>query len=569
MSGKRNIIIWGAGKIGRGFIADLFFNEGYEITFIDQSESLIDAMNRTGEYSVIRAISENDISRSKVDQFRAFTTSQSKEIQDCIDTAEIIAICVFPKFYNDVAGQLQEIILKRTVNKADAPLDILLCTNLMHAGPVFKEALYKGLSDENRVYFDGHVGIIESLVIRICPDPDKELQEKEPLTVLTNGYSVLPVEKKSFRGKIPAIPEFKMVNDMRAEETRKIYTYNMCHAVLSYLGSFKGYRLLVDCIADKEIKNVALGALQEVSSALQKEYSFSSAEMQTWINGVIDQTNNPAVGDTVVRMAADPLRKLSKEDRLIGPTLLCLRNGINPAYLIQAIGAGFNYYDENDNSSVSLRQSISNEGIRSTVYKVCGLNKEQDDLVDEIVKSYLKMMFIFRSKEIADKAYRLGSKYEIEFHGCGQCILAAVLEATNLFDENVFRSATGLSGGVGQMTDATCSAFSGGAMAIGLFFPRRRKYFNADRPDKYKNFELIQKLRARFVDKYGSIACNEIHRYKYGRYFDLTKKEEAALFEKFGAHAESGEPEVVADAARWTIEIIADELKREMESTKN
>jgi len=91
---------------------------------------------------------------------------------------------------------------------------------------------------------------------------------------------------------------------------------------------------------------------------------------------------------------------------------------------------------------------------------------------------------------------------------------------------------------------------------------RYRAYFNADRVDKYKNFELVQHLRDKFIGEYGSIACKDIHCHKYGGPFDLTKKVEAELFEKAGAHGEKGETEVVANAAKWTIEILTDEFAK-------
>lgn len=560
---KKNIVVWGAGKIGRGFIAELFFSENYKVIFIDQSESLIDQINKKKIYHVILARSKDDISEVAINGFDAFTTSQTNEIQQRINQSNILAIAVFPKQYEEVALQLKKYLLVRRQEIRNSPLNILLCTNLIHAGPIFREYLFQDLTKEEKEYFDQNIGIVESLVIRICPEPDEVTLKKDPLAVLTNGYPELPVDSGAFKGQIPAIKSLRLVKDMRAEEIRKIYTYNMCHAVLSYLGNLKGHKLLVECLADDEIKNVALGALQEISSALQKEYSFTPSEMVSWINGVIDQTNNPAVGDTVFRSAADPIRKLNKDDRLIGPSLLCIRNGITPTNIIYAIGAALNFYDDNDNASKKLHELINQEGLRPTIQQVCGLSKEHDDLIDEIIRSYLKILLKFRGSEIAQKAYQLGFEYEKIYHGCGQCALAAILEATDLFDEEVFRTATGLSGGVGQVTDATCAAFIGGAMAIGLFFGRRRKYFNADRADKYKNFELVQHLRERFINEYGTITCKEIHRFKYGRTFDLTNKTEAELFEKAGAHGDKGETEVVANAAKWTIEVLMDEFNQD------
>ncbi len=35
------IVIWGAGRIGRGFVADLFADAGYRIVFVDQAEALV------------------------------------------------------------------------------------------------------------------------------------------------------------------------------------------------------------------------------------------------------------------------------------------------------------------------------------------------------------------------------------------------------------------------------------------------------------------------------------------------------------------------------------------------
>ena len=41
---------FGAGKIGRGFIADLLHETGYEITFIDVNEPLVQELNTYHNY---------------------------------------------------------------------------------------------------------------------------------------------------------------------------------------------------------------------------------------------------------------------------------------------------------------------------------------------------------------------------------------------------------------------------------------------------------------------------------------------------------------------------------------
>lgn len=553
------VLIWGAGKIGRGFLGELFFKENYQITFIDQSKPLVDMLNKNGSYHVILARKNNDVEEVSINQFKALTTDQKSNIQDEINRSRILAISVFPKDYEVVTDQLREFLIKRRSLLGETPMNILLCTNLVHAGPIFKKHLIQELEEKMKGYFERNIGIVETLVIRICPDPVNETIKNDPLAVLTNGYPKLPVDRNGFKGEIPSLNFLRLVKDMRAEEIRKIYTYNMFHAVLSYLGQMRGYKYLVECLADMEIKKVAMGALNEVSLALQKEYSFSNQEMNTWINDVIDQTNNPVVNDTVFRSAADPLRKLQMNDRLVGPALLCIKNGIKTDYLSTAIGAAFCYQIDEDEASKKLQETVKKIGIKAAIKQICGLNSEYSDLIDEISFHYLRALFKFQGYEISENVSGIAFNYEKSYHGCGQCVLASIMEATNLFNEEVFRSATGFCGGVGQITESTCSAFLAGCMGLSLIFPRRYKYFASDRESKYKAFEMIQKLRKKFLSEYGSTTCQEIHRVKYGRTFDLTKKSEAESFELAGAHGEHGCTEVVANSARWTIELLSDD----------
>jgi hypothetical protein len=86
----------------------------------------------------------------------------------------------------------------------------------------------------------------------------------------------------------------------------------------------------------------------------------------------------------------------------------------------------------------------------------------------------------------ADKAYELGDHYERKYHGCGQCLLAAVFDTLDCHDESVFRTATGLAGGLGLIGESTCAALIGSVLVFGLVFPRRREQFDDDRENKYR-----------------------------------------------------------------------------------
>ena len=557
----KNIIIWGAGRIGRGFIGDLFNSENYQITFVDAVWELVKALEENGEYRVVRAFSEDNVEEVDISGYSILHPSQRGEIQQVINKANIMAISVYPQKFGAVADQLREHLLQRR-KTTDEPMDILLCTNLIHAGPKFADYLYKGLDNPEKEELEVKTGIVETLVIRICPDPPDDVRKEHPLVVWTNGYSQLPVDKYGFKGKIPEVQALRIVEDMRAEEIRKIYTYNMCHAVLSFHGHMVGHKLLVDCLADERIRKEAEGALDEVSRALQKKYKFTQKEMDEWIDGVIKHTNNPTIGDTVARSAADPIRKLKRDDRLIGPALLCQDNGIEPHYLIRAAAAAFHYREEDDETSKKLGKSVQQKGIRKTVADVGGLDDKEEELIDQIIAEYHRLPEDLKWNEMAEEAFRLGFEYEKIYHGCGQCVIAAATEVLGIFDEEVFNSATGLCGGVGLVNDATCSAFTGGAMVISMLYPRHREKFDGDRDNKYIAFDLVQQLREKFLEKYGTIACGQIHKMLYGRPYDLRRKEERETFEEAGGHGDHGCTEVVADAAKWTVQILGDQRRR-------
>ena len=45
-------VMYGAGNIGRGFIGTLFSESGYEVTFVDVAEPVVEALKRNREYPV-------------------------------------------------------------------------------------------------------------------------------------------------------------------------------------------------------------------------------------------------------------------------------------------------------------------------------------------------------------------------------------------------------------------------------------------------------------------------------------------------------------------------------------
>ena len=167
-------------------------------------------------------------------------------------------------------------------------------------------------------------------------------------------------------------------------------------------------------------------------------------------------------------------------------------------------------------------------------------------------------------QEILDKAYRQGFEGEHNVRGCAQCAIAAVQDALNMRNDFVYKAASGLAGGGAECIDGLCGGYSGGIISMSMFFGRTREEEATPkgRADKYVSFRMGQALHDRFMAKYGTVVCEEIHKKIYGRSFLLRDDEQKQQFRDAGAHErEDGCCAVIGDGARWATELILDEME--------
>ncbi len=387
----KNVLIWGAGRIGRGFLADLFQTSGYHITFIDVSEELIAQLKQAGRYTVVRAEGIGKRDDLTIHSYDAFSTAQTEEVAQALADTDLMVLAVFPRDFSSVAIQMIPGLQRRRTLRAHVPLDIILCTNLAHAALEFSTALRAVLPEGLHAYVEQQVGIVESLVIRMVAEPPEEERIRDPLLVWTNGYAEFPLDWHAFKGAVPSVRGLRLVDDMRAEETRKLYTYNTFHAALAYWGALYGYERIVDCLVDARVRREALGALNESSQALQAEWHFPADEMARWNEGVVHQTNNPTLGDRVSRQGADPQRKLRRDDRLIGPILLARKYAIPTPHLIRATAAAFLYHNACDAGAIAIQERIAQCGIEVAVREICQLSPAEEDIATAVTAAYVEI----------------------------------------------------------------------------------------------------------------------------------------------------------------------------------
>jgi len=372
------VIIFGAGKTGRGFIGYLCHSSGYTLTFVDKNEELVRQLNEEKQYKI--NILGDPAKNITLSNYHAFV-SDDKRWMSHFCNASMAFVSVVGTNFPSLAPLLCKAIEKRYHLYPEQPFNIITCENYTSAAAYLRR-LITGLCPNTSLqkWIHSHVGIVEAMVLCTSLDPSGD---DHPLTINNQPFYELPCDAEAFRGDPPPLTGLKPLRNFSHQLERKIYTYNCINAIISYMGACKGYQWLWEAAEDKEILQVAHQAGQEISQALIAEYGFDPTEQAQWIQAAISKFSNRNIPDPIERNAADVRRKLSRNDRLTGPALLCLKHHITPSAIIKGMIAAFSYNDK----GFSVLRYIEKEGVEKVIHEICGLDPGEP-LFNLIVSSF-------------------------------------------------------------------------------------------------------------------------------------------------------------------------------------
>lgn len=374
----RPVIIWGAGKIGRGFLAEVFSQPGYSLTFVDMVRPLIEQLRAADGYTIWKATNEG-VSSRRIESYDALHIDDGEAIlQKMRGRNPIVSAAVQASMLDSLADMLAPYIRARASEAPDEAMDIVLSVNSLMPDQAFFAALERAFAGEKNVldYVHNKVGLSVTVVMRIVPQAPKEYQEKDPLGVFTNGFPELVADRKGFKGPLPNLPMLRLTDRIEAEEVRKIYTLNMVHATAAYLGLPRHHTYVKEAAADPRLKPLLRQALDESAIGLSGEYGFSKEDMAAWTDRMMGLIENPYMWDDLLRLGADSLRKLGPDDRLVGAARLSLKHGGRPEAIAKAIRMGF-LYENGDEGTQRVRRVYREKGLKGALEEICGLSPDE------------------------------------------------------------------------------------------------------------------------------------------------------------------------------------------------
>jgi mannitol-1-phosphate 5-dehydrogenase len=376
---KKKAIIFGAGKTGRGFAAHLAHLGGYEVVLIDKDHQLVTALMNAGKFDI--QVLGNESQNCTICPKAVYHINDTEWYKEML-SAGLLFSSVFGNNLEELAKDLAEGFKARYSSNPDKRINLITCENFTDAALFLKKNVSQKLDDKMKKWLNENVGFSESIVLRTCIEAG---ENQDPLTIMAQNFFELPCDGEAFKGEIPDVYGLKPHANFSNLLRRKIFTYNCINAVITYLGAKKGYTQLYEGGNDPKIIAIARQAAIETSEAQIAEFGFDRKEQYEWVEAAFTKFADTSSPDTISRNGADPARKLSQNDRLVGPSMLAIKHNIRPKGLLKGILAAFDFYDEE--RKIKFTDQISEKGIDHVLTEICGLSPS-DGLFDLLKKEF-------------------------------------------------------------------------------------------------------------------------------------------------------------------------------------
>ena len=354
---------FGAGNIGRGFVGLILHNAGYEVVFADVNAELIDALAETPSYVVTEV--GDGASVWTVDNYRAINSATHEaDVVAEIATADIVTTAVGPNVLRFVAPVIARAIAQRSADLA--PLAVMACENAINATDLLKAEVVKALPDA--AVADGAI-FANTAVDRIVPGQDPNAG----LDVTVESFFEWAIESGPFGDSVPTIPDAHFVDDLAPYIERKLFTVNTGHATAAYHGFAAGVASMSEAFSTPAIAAEVRAVLDETKQLLVAKHGFDPEVQQAYIDKNMVRFANPQLSDTVDRVGRQPLRKLGRDERFVGPAAQLAERGLSSDALVRTIGVALTFDVPEDPQSVELQQLLSSVTAEEFVAQVTGL----------------------------------------------------------------------------------------------------------------------------------------------------------------------------------------------------
>jgi len=372
----KRVMILGAGSTGRGHLGELAFEAGWDLVLVDKDADLVSRLSEAGRYTVdlYGPTSHRSVI---VDRLRAYHVDDvAGVLSDCLDLP-LILTSVFSHNLPQIAPLVARIIQARAASGVATPLNIVCCENMQDSSSMLRSLVMPLLGktgDSHRFGPGGalgpdhfaeiggcprfpQVGFPDCMVSRVVP-----LATEDPLCLVAEDYNEWTVDATRFVGPPVDLPCMELVTNQAARLARKFFMHNGAHAVCGYFGFHRGHTYIHEAVADPVVLERVVGAIGELAPVVARRYGLDPESVREYGLELGGRGAVAQIRDLILRVVRDPLRKLSRQERLTAPALMALEYGLPCGNLVHSMAAVLHYYHEDDPQAVTMRARLAADG---------------------------------------------------------------------------------------------------------------------------------------------------------------------------------------------------------------
>ena len=342
---KKKILIFGAGAIGRGYLAPLMYENGFsDISFVDKDKSLVKNLSKKGEYIAA-------ITKGKKYKLIKIPIKKIFHISDKIimSNYHIAFSCVGPNNCYDLVKFFKK---ARTVISCEN--DITTVVKL------------RKLTLNKNIYFG-----IPDVITSNSPPSFLKKKIDNFLTISEEGTLILEKGNYYLPKKIRQLNTYSLNMHWRC----KLFIHNAPHAITAYLGHIAKCKYIHSAMNKIKISRIVHGAINEITQAVINAKYATKKFAIFYKKKELRRFKNNLLFDSINRVARDPIRKLSKDNRIVLSLKMCLFNKNLPHNIATGAKAALLYNNIKDSESRSLISLRKKFGDSQVLEKICGIEK--------------------------------------------------------------------------------------------------------------------------------------------------------------------------------------------------
>ena len=291
-------IHFGAGNIGRGFIAPVLQENNYEVVFVDVNKELIDQINLLQRYKVT-SISLNASSDIFVKNISGLLLDDEEFLNEKLAQADLITTSVGPKFVKDIFNLVSS-------TKTEKIQTFIAFENMYRAST--SNSIESGFSK---------LVLIDAVVDKIVPP-----QNITSLDVIVEEYGSIILDNNV---NTKPLNESKIVSYSNYEHEfyKKLWLLNGLHLKLAYFGLSRNIKYIHEILNNQEGLDFAERAIDSLSKAYSL-FSNSTEDLKDFKQTILNRFSMPEIQDEVTRIARNPQIKFSKDERFERPLRLLI-----------------------------------------------------------------------------------------------------------------------------------------------------------------------------------------------------------------------------------------------------